>query len=181
MGKPFQDLNIAGQFHIYVLFHELGHCVDDSRRKDFHEITFDPNAPFEQAATYNGRIIRGEYAACFFAASRMTAELYRYLEDGFLDNFSQVASWIKRPGLELKQQAGVIWVQMAEYAKLAGHRAGNPSLTSTIDLGAFRSPFSEFETTLTTDWMDYPNWEFEPPETYRENWAKLCAKCGVKL
>lgn len=164
-------------FYIYVLFHELGHCVDDVTRKDLLDIKSDPISPFDptKLAADNTHIIRGEYAACGFAANNMTTELYRFLESGFVTEWNNVIRWFEEPGHELMQRAGAIWVQMSEYAKLAGHRAGNSELHSTIDLGSFGGLFLEWENVLTEDWKKYPNWS-EFPNSYKEIWLKFCGK-----
>jgi hypothetical protein len=174
---------VPEQFYLYVLFHELGHCRDDVTRKDLLDIRFDPTTAFDarKMAADNKCIIRGEYAACYFAALEMTNELYRFLEDGFVSEWNRVVQWLREPDHEAKQQAGAIWVQMSEYAKLAAHRAGNHHLHSTLDLRGFVELFIEWEDLLNDEWKIYPNWVAESSNDYADIWRKFCVRCGARL
>jgi hypothetical protein len=155
------------QLVIYVVYHELGHCVDDLTRKDLTEIERDPEGP-SQSTRDHILAIRGEYAACFYAAANVSQELYNFLEITFQYGWNIALPLIKDAGTEYKKRVGAIWVQMSEYAKLAAHRAGNPSLASRVDLGVFETLFAEWESVLANDWKNYHNWLAEEPNGYDE-------------
>ena len=67
--------------------------------------------------------------------------------------------------------------KMCEYAKLAGHRAGNPSLTSKGMNGLFAPLFAEWERVLADDWLRYAKWGDGLPEDCGE----VCRKFRLRI
>jgi hypothetical protein len=168
-------------FFIYVFCYELGHCVDDIKRRDLYEVIYDPDAlsNLTKLTEDNTRIIRGEFAACYYAAKELTQELYSYLEVGFQREWDGIVPMIQLPDFEQKKRAGAIRVQLSEYAKLVVHRTGNPAFAANSKLGKFAPLFSEWEKVLTGDWARYPNWGGPLPMEYSETWKNFWKRLSV--
>ncbi|MDO8544408.1 MAG: hypothetical protein Q7S40_28545 [Opitutaceae bacterium] len=134
------------QRNLYVLFHELGHCLDHERRsEDTDDGTFRTGSgeraiepTFRGMCAYYHSILLSELAACVFSGFMFTAAA-RVLDCRMNDTFVRT-QLVKLKGMttetpgELEairaEAAGLCWFILMQQAKEAGSRLGNPQLPS---------------------------------------------------
>jgi hypothetical protein len=161
----------------YVLSHELGHCRDDLTRSDLRSPRIQPTDPYDAQtfASKTAQIARSEYVACRFAAASVGQSLYSWVENETFTDW-QAFRGAATPNVPNNRRAGGLSVRISEYAKLAGHRAGNPVLSSQMQ---FDPEFYVLENLLALDWETYPGWSTPEPEGYFELWQKFCANLHI--
>jgi hypothetical protein len=137
----------------YVLAHEIGHCVDHSRRIQQHRVhRWEALDDQERELAIHTDIIVGEYAACYFSANFLSQDGFRYLVDETQESISKLS------GTDLPSA----WTCLMQAAKIAAYTHANQQLSrscsSTIwpDSLKLETSISSFATKLEDAWSRYP-------------------------
>lgn len=179
----------------YMLYHEVGHCVDyRARPREASESFYEPERGFEisRLARYYARIIESEFAACVHSASGLSPEGHAETIRSFLGESLMAA----RREADLQRQrwesivydwdhmalsvAASFWNILSQFGKIVGSCIGNPALSredlpldDIPDAEEIRIVLNEFGDRLTEHWKAYPEWSSEVPAFMLEAWDKL--------
>jgi len=183
-----------------LVYHELGHCLDNYLRKDLTSVVIDDGNRFKirQVAKYYYQIILGEFAACVHSAKIMDADLYRY---DLNNTQTMIANQIKNlepekrkgqfGGSNLKRSlfsaSGVFWFILVQYSKLIGSKMGNPNL-SEIHLETWINAIPkasdllyDLSEILSKLWSLYPELNGNSFERILETWKVLAFEYGYEF
>lgn len=191
---------LAEQSCTYLLYHELGHCLDNLKRPDRTDPpAVRPGYGFEisQFARYHAHIVEEEYVASAFAAPWMTSSVYAeifslmttQLEIGRDEAVRLQSEYYGDPSkltLLASSVAGWCWSLLVQFAKMAGSRQINTHLAKSsptwveADDEVVVGLLKEFELNLSHHWSLYPGWQM-PPAFMRETWETLALFEGFKF
>jgi hypothetical protein len=184
----------------YLLYHELGHCLDNLKRPERTDPpAVRPGYGFEisQFARYHAHIVEEEYIASAFAAPWMTSSVYAelfslmkaQLEIGRDEAVRLQCEDHADPSkltLLASSVAGWCWSLLVQFAKMAGSRQINTHLAESsptwveADDEVVVGLLKEFELNLSHHWSLYPGWQI-PPAFMRETWETLALFEGFKF
>jgi hypothetical protein len=205
-GRDFQAWPAEAQRNYYVLFHELGHCLDHANRpepEDDGTYRTDDGLRavcegLKNFCTYNHSMLLSELAACFFSGIAYTDGV-RALDCEMNNNFvrEQLNGLQRRtneslPNMgEIRWEAmGLFWFVLFQQAKLTGAKLKNPDLSPKpiTELWEMAAALPEIAKVLTlaesemeTAWKAYP--EFEPGfrDTLSAYFEKIAGLCGYRF
>ena len=203
-GKHYDSFLLDQQQCFYVIVHEIGHCLDNEKRKDLYTPPLLGNTGcfrIKEIGDYYYSILKSEFSACALTAKYMTSELLQTEIDNFIANVSDTLFQINLSkesyknsgqGSELRdlayQVVGGSWFILIQYSKIIGYSVENQTTIENI--------FSEMRTKLTLDGLDIighfeqglrQTWHFYPiwiPEFHKfcfDCWRSLCLKNGYRF
>ena len=190
------------QLCIYLVYHELGHIVDNRRRPDQESPPRSlPGRGFEisQVTRYHAAILESEYAATAFSAPWMS-------RDAYLNSLTALAETlaVSRTAMETVMQryssGDASLVKLAstvacacsfvliQFAKTAAMRIGEERLAAeaasvwpeTNDALMIQL-LVEFEASLAEHWDIYPDWPREPVPFLGDTWFAFASLEGFRF
>lgn len=198
-GKNFHDWPAEDQRNLYVLYHELGHCLDHERRpEDKDDGTFRTetgeravDSTLANLCAYNHSMLLSELAACAhsgFAFTEGVAALDCAMNDTFVH--AQLAEvrrlTVEKPAeLDLirHEASGLFWFILNQQAKHTGSRLGNADLPRASPARLWKiaaasetvaAILETADTAMEKAWNGYPN--FKPD--FRDSMAECFARLG---
>ena len=185
----------------YLVYHELGHCLDNLSRPDR------PSPPavregrgfaISQFERYHAHLVEEEYAASHFAVHWMTPQVYRdlfgllckQLESGRAEAHKLKLEYAENPDVLTRlasSVAGWCWSLLIQFAKLAASRSDNNALLNASPIWPEEDDdivvqlLREFDQELARHWAEYPTWTSEPPRFMPETWQTLASFEGFRF
>jgi hypothetical protein len=165
----------------YILYHELGHCVDDLERGDLETYSsqsagsFDP----ELNITNHVHICLGEYAASWKAATFMSPAAWQTALEEFRNLLASVRFTVATDQDILNVARGV-WKVIIEYTKLAASLHGREPTGRACDLiggPKVTAACGRLDDYLRDLWNRYPRWNQERDE-FHLAWTALSEQEG---
>jgi hypothetical protein len=147
--------NLQGELDAfrYVLAHEIGHCVDHSRRIQQHRVhRWGALDDQERELAIHTDIIVGEYAACYFSANFLSHDGFCYLVDETQESISKLA----------ETDLPSAWICLMQAAKIAAYTHANQQLGRSCSFSIWpdslklHNSISNFATKLEAAWCQYP-------------------------
>lgn len=200
LSKNINEWKLNDRYAIYLILHELGHCIDNNLRKSCDYVSLAGNNGFEiqQVAKYYYNILLSEFAACAHAAKSMTADLYLHelhgTQSSIFDLLENINNEKKLYDGDMKKlshlaffASGGFWFILVQYAKLQGIRLENKNLSKLpIDTWQCKNKMISdlliyyFEI-LDGLWNKYPDWEDTPDDNILNIWYDLSLELGFKF
>ncbi|MBF0433295.1 MAG: hypothetical protein HQK83_18595 [Fibrobacteria bacterium] len=198
--KKSEDLSVDEMSFKYLVYHELGHCLDNKNRKNLackesEQINkFNINELFE----HYSELLLSELAASFFSARAMSPELYQQnmlsVVNGIAGRFKKLdkikEDYTDKPAHLFKMamaSSSAFWVILVHYSNLIGSRLNNEEL-SGIQLEVWpeaskisHSLILEFEKMVCLLWNKYPDWQTEDYNFLVNIWKFLGMENGYKF
>lgn len=197
-GLPVDEWELPQQEGLYVICHELGHCIDNRDRRvlDFPKLR-DGNEEFsiDRVARYFSQLLACEFSACVHSARIVQPALHALHISDFIEQMAdtkhrlmQFKAKYDQGGLSLYefayQVSGGFWFILIQFAKLVGNAIGNDQ--NTIDQASFGPNadsqleiLHKLQTNLSNTWSHYPNWPSEVIiKEWTECWNALCLANG---
>lgn len=205
-GKNYHDWPARDQMNLYVLYHELGHCVDHERRpEDKDDGTFRTetgeraiDSTLASLCAYQHSMLLSELAACVHSGLAFTEKIGA-LDCGMNDTFVQTQlNEMRRMTVEQPAEldrirheaAGLFWFILIQQAKHTGSRLGNPELPKTAPgqlwkiaaaSGVVSSILETADGAMEQAWADYPNFKSEFRDTLSGCFVRLAEHCGYRF
>jgi hypothetical protein len=167
---------------LYVVYHELGHCMDGLRRFEFLDsgFRFQDQYQFSRCSRHHVPICLSEYAASRLSAKFMSnLALNKAIRD-FKTTLGQ-ARMTPQEALDVRTQAFAMWRVMIEYCKLAAIFHGNGFETKAfehISDAAITEACGPRDHYLSKLWAQYPNWNGDSKEL-QDGWVELGEAVGA--
>jgi hypothetical protein len=179
-GFPPSDEFDALRF--YVVYHELGHCVDGLRRFEFldSELRFHDQYEFSRCSGHHVPICLSEYAASRLSAKFMSDLALNKAVTDFKTTFSE-ARMTPQEALDVRTQAFAMWRVMIQYCKLAAifHGRGlERRAFEHIDDATITEVCGPRDHYLSKLWAQYPNWKGDSKEL-QDGWVELGKAVGA--
>jgi hypothetical protein len=199
--RQIDDWNSSAQHMLYLICHELGHCVDYRLRKNLQHsplISEDNLFKVRQVADYYSCILLSEFAACVHAANGMTTDTFQFDNDSTLSTVQSMISKVQSeakaynndPSLLLKlafSASGTFWLALIQYTKLFGSQVGNQQLAN-CDVKYWENAnsktfaiFTELKKFLDDLWNQYPDWNTSTIQSLTELWHALSISNGFEF
>ncbi|QKK07557.1 MAG: hypothetical protein HND58_04825 [Planctomycetota bacterium] len=196
--EPFMPKGLA----LYLLRHELAHCIDHLRRGIGIRVSFSTRDAFSVARVcdYYRPILMTELAACVFAGADLDDETFDLLmsldQDPLESELQRVLDqrmlYVTRLSRDLHalalEAAGHFWFVLIQFAKVFGHMVGAkrtqasvghpPSIAHQPDALAALRRLSEL---IGERVMTYPDWPEEGWLELDEIWSDLAACFGFQF
>lgn len=199
INKEFSDRTGDEQRFIYVIWHEVGHALDATRRMEPRSYPDSVNSPtglfkIRHLSSFFAGVVLSEIPACWFAASACNQAMFdlelQYDNDVIVRSYqklkSDANSYRGDPGILRKiafDGAQLFWVPFVQYGKAIAHLSGNLSLARSLYLwpdapDAAERILGEYSTLLKTLLDSYPETpaDFEP--RLFALWDRLAKACG---
>lgn len=159
---PFENWNINAKFCFYILVHELGHCYDDSLRKNIGKDVIDLESEnnLEILGKHYSSILISEFLASYYAGKSVTSDLQDYMIDNWREDSKKLIDDLLQRKMSFHHTAfsaasHSLWVILMQYAKLVGHKMANKELPLCYSYYNWESEVSEIflsvEEILKTD------------------------------
>jgi hypothetical protein len=189
--KPIEEWDLQAKLSSYIIYHELGHCLDNFRRPNSFNGVPNRSEMFwiDTMVGECSLITASEFAACAHAAKQMQADVYTN-EMATTDNatLSILFDLSSRRRMTTGNQALIdelagiasaqFWRIIIEYTKLVGCNVGNPnlpipSLTFLKSAPSMYQIFSDLAEHLRNLWNYYPTWSLADLGFMTETWHAL--------
>ncbi len=183
LGISPSAMNGAGALCHYVLYHELGHCVDDVERGDLQTYSSQSTGSFNQelSTTNHVHICLGEYAASRMAATFMSCPAWQEALREFRNLLPLVRQTVATDK-DISNVATGVWKVIIDYTKLAAtlhgqqrtgrvcNLIGDPKVTAACE---------KLDDYLRDLWNRYPRWDQERDE-FKLAWTTLSEQEGAQ-
>jgi hypothetical protein len=180
LWNRFRDFDGGDQLNIYVVYHELGHCIDELRRTVFTGAEPSPSEQYarENCVRWNEQVLLSEYAASRLAGDYISVEGFNLAVRDFCLEEHLILEDIHN--LAAAGQAGLSWKLLIEYSKLSALAHANGWLRATSHLAGNGSsnPFKALHETLSDLWALYPKWQ-DLSIGFRDIWLELCHRMNA--
>lgn len=185
--QSIEELERTQRESLYVICHEIGHCVDNYERKilGFPKLRGNNDAfSIKRVSMYYSKLLACEFSACAHAAIFVSPELQTILIDDYIEELIKVKHGLEEfnakyeegvmPLYDLAYQvSGGFWFLLVQYAKLVGHTVGNNQIVLDQETHWPTEIFplevsKQMQSSLLGSWSQYPNW---PSEAIIKNWT----------
>jgi hypothetical protein len=146
----------------YVLYHELGHCLDDLERGDLETYSSPSTGTFDQelSTTNHAHVCLSEYAACRKAAAFMSCQAWQKAVEEFRKLLPLVRDTVATD-TDVANVATGVWKIIVEYTKppatFHGHQPTGRAC-GVIGDSKVTAACGKFDDYLTALWDRYPSW-----------------------
>lgn len=205
-GKNYHTWPAEDQRNLYVLYHELGHCLDHERRPEdkddgtFRTETGDRaiDSTLASLCALNHSMLLSELAACAHSGFVFT-EGIGALDCAMNDTFVQKqVNEVRRLTLESPTEldlirhetSGLFWFILLQQAKHMGSRLGNPELPRLPPAQLWKiaaasetvaSILEIADAAIEKAWAGYPNFNPEFRDTMSECFLRLGEHYGYRF
>jgi len=206
LGKNYDSWPAEQQRCHYVLFHELGHCLDHARRTEpTDDGTFrdaagrrSVNRRLKEMCRYNYTMLLSELAACAHAGFAYTDGI-RQLDCQMNDEFmTRQLSDVLRMTVEtphaieqiLDEAMGLSWFILFQHAKFSGAMIGNSELPrrSAADLWEIARAVPQIaaiidrvDHAMEKAWPDYPEFSDGLEQELSKAVVEIACICGYRF
>jgi|GEM_PF-5833399 len=141
-GLPLEEWEVQKKLALYVPAHELGHGHDNFLRKHVRgdEIDLKEERDLELISKHYAGVLASEFLACFYSSAVVSPEFQKYLIEEWRRQADELIESVINQKFSLSGDAfwfasHNLWFVMVEFAKLVGHRCGNPELPRPVPWG----------------------------------------------
>lgn len=205
-GVDFDDWTGDEQRCLYVLFHELGHCIDDQKRS---EVTDDGTYrsetgrrmlkhDLESLWAYHRSTLLSEFYACVHSGIMYTGKVRDLdvdMNNGVMAaQLEELMEKTKMPSVDLSEiryeAAAIFWFMLTQHAKLAGSRISRGGYDDLPPSKLWRLAHAseemegilvEVDRHFDALWQAYPTLESTFADDMTDCFLRLAAYCGYKF